>query len=151
MHSITARHNFETAHRLPHLEGKCRSLHGHSWWVTITVSANRLSGQGIVTEYGAFKRVMRSWIDTRLDHGTMLGADDPLVMPLRGTGCKLFIFGPRQDWSGALWPTVEAVAGLLAYQADEWLSAIPGVAPDAHISRVHVAETAVNAAEWTAE
>jgi 6-pyruvoyltetrahydropterin/6-carboxytetrahydropterin synthase len=149
-YTITVRHNFETAHRLPHLSGKCSSLHGHSWWAEVTVQAPGLSSDHTVIEFGAFKAAMRQWIDTHLDHGTMLGADDPLVRPLTDDphGCKVFVFG--LDWPRADWPTVEAVAALIAGQAWGWLASIHDQAPQAMVSRVRVTETHVNTAEWVA-
>jgi 6-pyruvoyl tetrahydropterin synthase/QueD family protein len=80
-YQITIEHSFETAHRLPHLGGKCTSLHGHSWRVAVPVIAPSLSDDATVVEFGALKAGVRQWIDTYLDHGTMLGVDDPLVAP----------------------------------------------------------------------
>lgn len=133
------KHNFETAHRLPHLGGKCENLHGHSWWAEVTVSAPELDAQGIVVEFGAFKRVLRRWMDDFLDHGAMLGSADPLLPCLKEQGCKVYEFEQ--------WPTVEAVAELIATQAQVFLESVDH-APGARISRVVVRETAVNAATW---
>lgn len=143
MNSVTVRHNFETAHRLPELGGKCFNLHGHSWWAEITVAAPALNGDGIVVEFGAFKRAVREWIDTHLDHGAMLGTDDPLLAVLCSMGCKVFEFEDR-------WPTVEATAELLASVASGLLTAVPH-APGARVVNVDVRETAVNEASWTGE
>lgn len=139
--AITVRHNFETAHRLPHLPGKCTSLHGHSWWAEVTVEAPTLDAQGLVVEFGPFKRELREWIDATLDHGVMLGPDDPLVPILRAHDCKVF---PVPGW-----PTVENVARHIADTAAVILGSLDH-APGARIARVHVAETHVNAATWTA-
>jgi len=118
---IQVKHNFETAHRLPFLEGKCQSLHGHSWWAEITMRARLNSGwhhgmdeNGLSVEYGSVKDLIRSWIDANLDHGTMLGYQDPLVKLLEDSGdlTKLFVFG-TQTPKELPWPTVEAVAALL--------------------------------------
>jgi 6-pyruvoyltetrahydropterin/6-carboxytetrahydropterin synthase len=155
-HSVTLKHNFETSHRLPHLQGKCCSLHGHSWWVEVTLNAPGLTGQNTLVEFGVFKGIMREYIDRRLDHGTMLGAADPLLPALVADpyGCKVFTFGPGGDWNGAAWPTVEAVAHMLADQAaGHWLPAansVADVAEDVYVARVKVTETHVNAAEWIA-
>jgi 6-pyruvoyltetrahydropterin/6-carboxytetrahydropterin synthase len=146
MRSISVRHNFEAAHRLPLLGGKCTNLHGHSWWATVTVSTPALDGYGTIVEFGGFKAHMRAWIDTNLDHGAMLGNQDPLAKILLEHGCKVFRFG--YDWPGADWPTVEAVAEMIADRAAMWLPPEP---PDGtHIARVVVTETHVNAAEWEA-
>lgn len=149
-YSVTVRHSFEAAHRLPHLGGKCTNLHGHSWQVEVTVTAPTMSRQQTVVEFGAFKRLVRTWIDDHLDHGAMLGIDDPIAEFLAEYG-KTYVFG--HDWDGSGWPTVEAVAELIAHQAGAILgdlSTRPETAAGARVSRVRVAETAVNAAVWTA-
>src|SRR2546425_7401275 len=91
-YQITIEHTFETAHRLPHLGGKCTSLHGHSWRVAVPVIAPTLSNDVTVVEFGALKAGVREWIDTYLDHGTMLGEHDPLAVPLYEARCKVFRF-----------------------------------------------------------
>lgn len=141
--SVAVRHNFETAHRLPHIGGKCFNLHGHSWWTEITVAAPALDENGIVVEFGAFKRQVREWIDLHLDHGAMLGTDDPLLAVLTSMGSKVFEFEGR-------WPTVEATAELLASIASGILATVPH-APGARVVNVDVRETAVNEAAWTGE
>lgn len=91
-HPISIEHTFETAHRLAHLSGKCASLHEHSWRFAVCVPAPGMAGDGTVLEFGALKTGIRQWIDTYLDHGTMLGAHDPLIDPLIEAGCKVFRF-----------------------------------------------------------
>lgn len=148
MHTITVAHNFETAHRLPTLEGKCTSLHGHSWWAEIALSADGLGGPGIVAEYGQVKDQVRQFIDTHLDHGTMLGADDDLLPTLEQHG-KVHVFG-RDPYTLYLpWPTVEAVAAMLGRMAEHQFAGETVDGDRLHVSRVRVTETAVNAAEWT--
>lgn len=141
--SVSVSHNFETAHRLPQLGGKCFNLHGHSWWTEITVAAPALDNNGIVVEFGAFKRQVREWIDTHLDHGAMLGTGDPLLPVLTAMGSKVFEFEDR-------WPTVEATAELLASIASGLLADVQH-APGARVVRVDVRETAVNQASWAGE
>lgn len=150
--AVTVRHNFETGHRLPILPGKCQSLHGHSWWCEVTVAAPAPAA-GVVIEFGLFKKALRDWIDTYLDHGLMLGSDDPLLPHLQAAG-KVFVFDPDMDGGpsftvGLAWPTVENVATLLARVADDELGQIQR-APDTHVTRVAVQETHVNTATWEA-
>jgi 6-pyruvoyltetrahydropterin/6-carboxytetrahydropterin synthase len=152
-YGVRVRHNFETAHRLPHIGGKCASLHGHSWWVEVTVTANRLSADGMVVEFGAYKKSLREWIDHHLDHGMMIGAADPLRSVLVEHGTKLFVFGVAADGppfaKDLEWPTVEGVAVLLGRVAEHLL--ITAAAPaGTRVSHVAVRETHVNTAEWTA-
>lgn len=139
-HLVTIRHNFETAHRLPHLPGKCQSLHGHSWWVSVTVAGPELAA-GVLVEFGAFKHALRTWIDTRLDHGTMLGPGDPLIPLLRSEGCKV------HEVPG--WPTVENVAAMIAGVAQDELTKLTR-APGCDVTEVRVSETHVNEAAWKA-
>jgi 6-pyruvoyltetrahydropterin/6-carboxytetrahydropterin synthase len=140
--AVSVRHNFETAHRLPHLgrDSKCFNLHGHSWNVEITVTADQLDERGMVVEFGAFKRGVRTWIDENLDHGVMLGRADSLFDVLLAEGCKVYGFSE--------WPTVEAVAEEISVMA-VWQLAGVDHAPTAKVSRVTVQETAVNSATWS--
>lgn len=153
-HSIAVEHTFETAHRLPQLPGKCTNLHGHSWRLTMSVSAPALSAEAVVVEFGALKAGLRRWVDTHLDHGTMLGADDALVHPLLSAGCRVFRFGLQDDAARAEkladdlpWPTVEAVAVLLwrvSHQVLTDLNASAGT----RVERVSVRETQLNTADY---
>ena len=138
---VAVRHNFETAHRLPHLgqSSKCFNLHGHSWTYEVTVASDTVGEDGLVVEFGALKKLLRTWTDVHWDHGAMLGAADPLLSVLSAEGCKVYAF-PR-------WPTVEAVAEELARISTAVLEQCPH-APDARILRVIVQETAVNSAMW---
>ncbi|MFI9845055.1 6-pyruvoyl trahydropterin synthase family protein [Nonomuraea sp. NPDC051941] len=145
MFTATLAHTFDAAHRLPHLPGKCTNLHGHTWRVSFTVGARFLSDDATLVEFGAFKRLMRDWIDDRIDHAAMLGAGDPLVAALRDQGCRVFTFGV--DYPTFAWPTVEAVASMLAHQADDWLEQIDRPA-DAMLLQVDVSETPNNTASW---
>jgi 6-pyruvoyltetrahydropterin/6-carboxytetrahydropterin synthase len=153
-HIIAVSHTWEAAHRLPQLGGKCASLHGHSWWVDIAVSAPELTPLGTVVEFGEFKARLRGLIDGYLDHGSMLGRDDPLTSVLIAQGCKVFVFGdPERSQfatNGQLWPTVEEVAGLLYRLAGHALAATTEPAPGAYVSRVRVRETQTNSASVVA-
>lgn len=158
-HRVIIEHTVETAHRLPHLGGKCTSLHGHSWRVAVCVTAPGLTRDGTVVELGALKAGVRQWIDLHLDHGTMLGAHDPLVEPLVAAGCKVFRFAAdpiATDEAERLatdltWPTVEMVAVLLRRMSQTVLTDLPS-ATGARIGQVVVHETHLNTAIYeTAE
>lgn len=150
--SVVVKHNAEAAHRLPFLPGKCQSLHGHSWWFEVTVAGDP-DLNGVLLEFAELKRYVRGWIDANLDHGTMLGAEDPLVAVLRGHNSKVFVFDDS-DFDGYCtgginggrrlrWPTVENVAELLRRVVTDYLAG--NVARPMDVT-VQVTETAVNAA-----
>lgn len=145
MISISIEHNFETAHRLPFLPGKCENLHGHSWKTIIDIE-QAMDTNGLTVEYGTVKGIIRAWIDTRLDHGVMLGVGDPLVeyFTENEPSQKMYVFGV--DYSALPWPTVEAVAQMLADRLQRRLSMVNLVGTK--IVGVQVQETAVNSAYW---
>jgi 6-pyruvoyltetrahydropterin/6-carboxytetrahydropterin synthase len=155
--SIMVRGGFEAAHRLPQLGGACASVHGHSWQLAVTVTAPGLSGESTVAEFGAFKRAVRAWTDEHWDNGAMLGLADPLLPAFTADGSKTFRFGAAEDVSEAelfardqAWPTVEAVAIVIARVAGSLLAAIPH-APGATVAAVLVDETSANSAAWACE
>jgi 6-pyruvoyltetrahydropterin/6-carboxytetrahydropterin synthase len=119
----------------------------------ITVSAP-IMPQHVVVEFGTFKREIRKWIDSHLDHGTMLGAADPLVSALLGQGCRLYRFGARDPSEAEgyatdlAWPTVENVAVLLGRIGGVMLRKMES-APGARIAETYVEETRVNSSSWT--
>ncbi len=157
---VQVTHNFETAHRLPFLGGKCQNLHGHSWKVEVglinTAHEGGINEYGISIEYGLAKGTIRKWIDDHLDHGTMLGANDNLaghISTLQALG-KVFLFGSEAEiyedrygvvggYSSLPWPTVEAVARMLADKLQAVLHDACG--PYIYIDGIRLEETAVNA------
>lgn len=146
MHAITVRHNFEAAHRLPQLGGKCENLHGHSWCAHITVAGRApLDESGVLIDFGALKSQLRAWIDETLDHGAMLGKDDPLVEPLSSLGSKLFRFGVDAPAHDLNWPTVESVGIVLLRVGESALKKMNR--SDLMVARVRIDETWKNAAE----
>lgn len=63
---------FEAAHQLPHHDGKCQRLHGHSWVGRVYIKGNSLvqdgSKQGMVMDYGDIKQYIKPLLDNYLDH-----------------------------------------------------------------------------------
>lgn len=72
MWEIEKRFTFEAAHMLPHHDGKCQRLHGHSWKGSIIVRSEKLISSGpkigMVMDYGDIKAVLQPLIDDYLDH-----------------------------------------------------------------------------------
>ncbi|OKH18771.1 6-carboxytetrahydropterin synthase QueD [[Limnothrix rosea] IAM M-220] len=63
---------FEAAHRLPHHDGKCARLHGHSWVCRVYIRGDRLieSGakQGMLMDFSDLKSSMKPLLEDYLDH-----------------------------------------------------------------------------------
>lgn len=81
---LTKTFTFEAAHRLPHHDGKCARLHGHSWKGAVVVEDNELvtqgPKQGMVLDYGDLAKVLEPIVTDLLDHHYLnetLGMESP--------------------------------------------------------------------------
>lgn len=142
---VQLKHHFDAAHRLPHLaidNNKCANLHGHTWGVTLSITGPIQPDMTIV-EFGGIKKAWRAFIDQYLDHGTLLGHEDPLLPILDAHSSKVYAFGLDPYTEDLPWPSVEAVTTMLVRVAHAL------TLPDScHISGMHVTETAANAVQW---
>jgi 6-pyruvoyltetrahydropterin/6-carboxytetrahydropterin synthase len=58
---------FDCAHHLYEYDGKCKSLHGHTYKLLVTVKG-KLDERGIAIDFGDIKRITHRKIVDRLDH-----------------------------------------------------------------------------------
>lgn len=72
MFTLTKRARFEASHQLPAHDGKCRRLHGHSWYVTVEVSGDTLHASGpkagMLVDFYDLSRPLDRLIEESLDH-----------------------------------------------------------------------------------
>ena len=72
MWTISKEFRFEAAHFLPHHDGKCASLHGHSWRGVAYVTGQALSEagpkEGMLVDFGEIKAALNTMLDECLDH-----------------------------------------------------------------------------------
>jgi 6-pyruvoyltetrahydropterin/6-carboxytetrahydropterin synthase len=62
---------FEAAHVLPHHQGKCSRLHGHSYRLDVSVAGSLQSegpATGMVLDFDELARVVRTAVIDKLDH-----------------------------------------------------------------------------------
>jgi 6-pyruvoyltetrahydropterin/6-carboxytetrahydropterin synthase len=59
----------------------------------------------MVCDFSDIKRVVKGWIDAKLDHQMILRKDDPLVKPLQDLGEPIFLVDSN--------PTVELIAKII--------------------------------------
>ncbi len=63
---------FEASHVLPHHDGKCRRLHGHSWKGRLVCEGDRLheSGPqtGMLLDFGRMSAAIKPLLEDHLDH-----------------------------------------------------------------------------------
>jgi 6-pyruvoyltetrahydropterin/6-carboxytetrahydropterin synthase len=69
---ISKQFTFEAAHQLPHHDGKCKRLHGHSWIGIAYLQSDRLqeigSNRGMVQDFGDVKTILTPFVNEYLDH-----------------------------------------------------------------------------------
>ncbi|MBI5207543.1 MAG: 6-carboxytetrahydropterin synthase QueD [Candidatus Firestonebacteria bacterium] len=67
MYNLKIKTSFSSAHNLRNYKGKCESLHGHNWKVSIEVSSALLNNIGLVIDFKELKSISNSVIE-QLDH-----------------------------------------------------------------------------------
>lgn len=132
MYQIGKQVHFCYGHRLLNYQGKCQYLHGHNALAEIKLAADKLDGRGILVDFGDIKKTLGDWIDTHLDHQTLLQRNDPLVPILQKADQKIFLMDEN--------PTAENIAKLLVEKARQL--GLPVVA-------IKLWETADSYASWT--
>ncbi len=105
MYIVTKQIHFCYGHRLLNYDGNCRWLHGHNGLVEIELAAETLAERGMVYDFAAIKRILKTWIDENLDHKMILHRSDPLVQTLQEHGEPLYLLDEN--------PTAEAIARLI--------------------------------------
>jgi 6-pyruvoyltetrahydropterin/6-carboxytetrahydropterin synthase len=76
MITCTRRIEFDAAHRIMNHESKCKMLHGHRYAIEATFTAKKLDKLGRVIDFGEVRQMLGSWIDSNLDHNTILSEAD---------------------------------------------------------------------------
>jgi len=86
MRTVTRLIHFCYGHRLLDYSGKCRQLHGHNGKLEVTMRRDELDKLGMVMDFEDIKLTVQKWVDTELDHKTLLNERDPMVKVLRDMG-----------------------------------------------------------------
>lgn len=74
---LTKEFKFEMAHALLGYDGPCRNIHGHSYYLYVTVTGNTLeddqsSRNGMVMDFNELKELVKDEITNDLDHALVL-------------------------------------------------------------------------------
>ena len=74
MYTLGIKVKFDAAHNLPHYKGKCKNLHGHTWFVEAFFIFEQLQGvghnRGMCEDFGILKTRLKKIVDT-LDHSDL--------------------------------------------------------------------------------
>lgn len=74
---VTKKFSFEMAHALEGHDGKCRNIHGHSYFLYVTIIGQPINNDespknGMVIDFADLKTMVKSEIVDPLDHALML-------------------------------------------------------------------------------
>ena len=106
---ITKEFRFEAAHRLlKNYTGKCTNNHGHSWLVRLHLEGQDLDERDMLIDFQEMK-ILKTWIDDKLDHATLLWKDDPMVEYIHSSKQRIFITQKN--------PTSEHIAEVILKEA----------------------------------
>jgi len=112
---LTKEFKFEMAHALQGYEGPCRNIHGHSYYLYVTVIGEPVCDHnspvnGMVMDFTELKNIVRTEITDQLDHALVLSDKIPpqLLAALKGfNNIILLPYQPTcenmlQDFAGRL-------------------------------------------------
>jgi 6-pyruvoyltetrahydropterin/6-carboxytetrahydropterin synthase len=141
MVTCTRRIEWDSMHRIPRHESKCRAFHGHRYAAEITCAIPELDALGRVVDFGVVKERVGGWVDQNWDHTAILMKDDPEAPPIAEANERL---GRPVYWTTRP-PTAEVIVEELAGHAQRLL-ADTGVT----VVRIRLWETPNGSAEWSA-
>jgi 6-pyruvoyltetrahydropterin/6-carboxytetrahydropterin synthase len=72
MLSITKIFSFEAAHRISNYQGACSQIHGHSYKLQITVSAEMPGENDMILDFKILKELVQNHVLSYWDHSLML-------------------------------------------------------------------------------
>lgn len=131
------------AHRLfgDNAPEPCRSIHGHTWTFTATMAGPSLDDDGILLEFGKFKKAWRGWLKEAFDHALVLSERDPIAAVLREADPSMKIT------TLPLPPTTEVLARYAFDKTEEILESLERPVP-IRLVQIHLKETESNAARY---
>lgn len=145
MITVTRKHTFSAAHRLYDYSGKCEHLHGHNYYVCVTLAADHLDEQGMVLDFTTIKAVLMSELDALWDHKTLLWEQDPLSQSLHT------LLGDGSVRAVPFNPTAENMAHYLGSVFFPKVLAAQLPSADVRVQAVTVYETEKSSATWQCE
>jgi 6-pyruvoyltetrahydropterin/6-carboxytetrahydropterin synthase len=139
MLKLTKIFHFETAHAIHGYEGACKNIHGHSYELHVTVTADTFSDDfiqapGFVIDFKEIKKVVKEQVIVNLDHKLLLS--------------KQFITENKytsQQENIMVWEIEPTAENLLLYIKKILTSSLPAFV---QLSYLKLYETKDSYAEW---
>jgi len=108
----------DAGHRVFQHEGKCGSLHGHSYTFEVWAGKNSLDPLGRVIDFSVLKEKIGTWLEENWDHAMLLYHGDDVA--------KFYLehplFAKQKNYLLPFNPTAENLALYLRIRADELLA-----------------------------
>lgn len=141
MIEITKIFRFEMAHAIHGYPGKCKDIHGHSYVLHVTVTANGstdacIPEPGFIMDFKALKKIVTETVLNKLDHCLILSEAYLKTNPLPASP-NLFV------WTGE--PSAE---NMLIYIQKAIQKKLPG---PVKLTKLTLHETNDSYASWTNE
>lgn len=151
---LKIKHNMEMAHRLFLTGGKCENIHGHSWWVTISIHAEdeELTEAGMLLglDFADLKSDLRHYMDKNFDHRLLLNKNDPWAQLLASINQKHNAVGDYEYLPGLKPFEGDPTTELIAADIGEWMQRQLTEIAYRQVE-CEVWETSVNCATWIGE
>lgn len=140
---ITKEFKFEMAHALLHYDGPCRNIHGHSYYLYVTLTGKPITDDqhphnGMVMDFTLMKNLIKGNITDQLDHALVLYDKTPATMLDALSDFENIVLLPYQ-------PTCE---NLLIDFAARIQKVLP---PHLKLHHLKLCETVTSSAEWYAD
>lgn len=65
---LTKKFAFGSAHKLPNYKGKCKNLHGHTYFLEVTIRGIINERTGMVMDLGDIEKTVNELVIKKLDH-----------------------------------------------------------------------------------
>ncbi len=136
---LSAEFTFDAAHRILGHPGKCAYLHGHTYHLEVTVSAERLDRLGMVIDFDELRALVKKAVLDRWDHATLLWSEDPLVPAIE----RIQAEAPEKVVRLSGNPTAEILT------REAWQAIHLSLPKDVSLERVAIKETPACSSELT--
>jgi 6-pyruvoyltetrahydropterin/6-carboxytetrahydropterin synthase len=117
---ITKEFRFEAAHALQGYDGPCKSIHGHSYELSVTVTGIPVGDRnspkaGMVMDFGDLKKLIKKNIIDNFDHALILNKNYPLedVEKISEVFCNIVWVGYQPTSENLLADFVNRITPLL--------------------------------------
>lgn len=140
---LTKEFKFEMAHALSGYDGPCRNIHGHSYYLYVTVIGTPIQDpssphDGMVMDFNQLKKIIRESVTDQLDHALVLNENSPERNLSLEKHFNNIVYLPYQ-------PTCENMLADFARRIGKLLP--EGVS----LHHLRLCETVTSFAEWFAE